>query len=76
MRKALLWIGVLLGGLGVAVLAASAVLGLMGLATSYNLGDPAKFQFILVPFWLIGIAIAAGGALCLIGWRWLRTDAG
>jgi hypothetical protein len=76
MRKALLWIGVLFCGLGVAVLAASAVLGFMGLATSYNLGDPAKFQFILVPFWLIGIAIAAGGALCLIGWRWLRTDAG
>lgn len=75
MRKALLWIGGLLCGLGAALIATSAVLGYLGFGTSYNFGDPAKFEFVLVPLWQIGVVIPAAGGACLIGWRWLRTNA-
>jgi hypothetical protein len=52
------------------VIVVSAVLGYFGLSTSYNLGNPEKFEFVLVPFWQIGLAIAAlGGAVLLIGHR-------
>ena len=52
------------------VIVVSAVLGYFGLSTSYNLGNPEKFEFVLVPFWQIGLAIAAlGGAVLLIGRR-------
>jgi hypothetical protein len=40
----------------------------MGLGASYNFGDPTQFQFILVPFWQIGLAIAAIGGVCLFAW--------
>jgi hypothetical protein len=75
MRKALLGVGSLLGAFGAALIATSAVLSYMGFSTSYNLGDPAKFEFVLVPLWQIGVAIAVVGGACLIGWRWLRTNA-
>jgi len=65
MRKSLLWLGVVLCGIGIAVVGASLVLTYMGLSPSFNLGDPAKFQFVLVPLWQIGLAIAVLGALCL-----------
>jgi len=35
----------------------------MGLNPSYNLGDPATFEFILVPIWQIGLVIAGIGAV-------------
>jgi len=69
MHKALLWIGFLLSAIGVAVILTSAVMSIMGLNPSYNLGDPAKFEFILVPFWQIGLVIAAIGAVCLVASR-------
>jgi hypothetical protein len=65
MRKPLLWIGFLLLAIGLAVIAGSAVLSSLGFNASYNLGDPAKFEFILVPFWQIGLLIAAIGGVCL-----------
>ena len=58
MRKALFWIGNLLCALGAALIVTSAVLSYMGFGTSYNLGDPAKFEFVLVPVWQIGVVIA------------------
>ncbi len=70
MRKALLWSGVVLCALGVALIAASAVLSLMGLGSSINLGDAAKFEFVLVPVWLLGLGVAAAGAFFLLAWRW------
>jgi hypothetical protein len=73
MRKALLWIGGLLGGTGVALIAASVVLSHMGLAASYNFGDPAKFEFRLVPLWQIGAGVALVGLACLAATRWLGT---
>ena len=74
MRKILLWVGGLLVGIGAALIAASVVLSYMGLGASYNFGDPGKFQFVLVPFWQIGLAIAVLGGACLIGWRSLKKS--
>jgi hypothetical protein len=73
MRQALFWIGGIVCVLGVAVVVASAVMGYMGYATSYNFGDPGKFQFFLVPLWHIGLAVAAVGAVCLLVSRWLMA---
>ena len=74
MRKAFLWIGGLLCGLGLALIIATAVSIFMGLSPSYNFGDPAKFQFYLVPLWQIGCAVAlVGGALLLLS-RWVKAN--
>jgi hypothetical protein len=67
MRRTLLWVGGLLCGVGAVLIAVSAVLSYMGLGSSYNFGDPAKFQFRLVPIWQIGPALAILGGACLIG---------
>ena len=75
MRNTLLWLGSLLCGIGVIVIAAGVVLSYMGLSASYNFGDPAKFQFILVPLWQIGLALAVLGGACLIARRWVRARA-
>jgi len=69
MHKALLWIGFLLCAIGLVVIVSSAVMSYMGLNPSYNLGDPAKFEFILVPFWQIGVVIAGIGAVCVLASR-------
>jgi hypothetical protein len=69
MQKALLWIGFLLCAIGLAVIVASAAMSYLGMNPSYNLGDPAKFEFILVPFWQIGLVIAAIGGVCLMASR-------
>jgi TRAP-type C4-dicarboxylate transport system permease small subunit len=65
MRKALFWVGGLLCVIGIALIGANVVMRYMGLGASYNFGDPAKFEFILVPFWQIGLVAAAVGAACL-----------
>jgi hypothetical protein len=72
MRRLVFWIGIVLGGLGLALLVASAVMRYMGYDASYNLGDPTKFEFILVPLWQVGLAVAILGALSLLGWRKLK----
>jgi len=69
MHKALLWIGFLLCAIGLAVIVASAAMSYLGMNPSYNLGDPAKFEFILVPFWQIGLVITAIGVVCLMASR-------
>jgi len=69
MHKALLWIGLLLCTIGLVVIVASAAMSYLGMNPSYNLGDPAKFEFILVPLWQIGMVIAAIGAVCLLAAR-------
>jgi hypothetical protein len=66
MRRTLVWVGTSLSGIGVAVIIASAVMRYMGYEPSYNFGDPAKFEFLLVPFWQMGLAIGVVGALCLL----------
>ena len=66
MRRALLWGGTLLCGAGVTVIAASIAMRYMGYQSSYNFGDPSKFEFVLVPFWQMGLAIGVLGAVCLL----------
>jgi hypothetical protein len=75
MRKALFWIGVLVCVVGVGLIAASAVSTSMGLSPSFNFGDPAKFQFYLVPLWQIGCAVAVVGGALLLGSRWVKDGA-
>jgi hypothetical protein len=65
MQAMLLGLGGLLCLIGIALIVANVVLNYMGLSASYNFGDPAKFEFILVPFWQIGLATAAIGAAFL-----------
>ena len=72
MRRTLLGLGATLCVIGAALIVASIASGYMGLSASYNFGDPAKFQFVLVPFWQIGLAIAALGGASLLAWLWLK----
>jgi hypothetical protein len=73
MRKSLLWMGGLLCLVGAALIVGSVVSSSMGQNPSFNFGDPAKFQFYLVPLWQIGCAVAViGGALLLLS-RWLNA---
>ena len=73
MRKALIWCGGLLLAAGLVVLGGSAVMISVGLNPTYNLGDPGKLQFILVPFWAIGLAVTLVGAVCYWGGRRLKA---
>lgn len=75
MRKAMVWFGGVLLGVGTMLMLAHAGLSLMGLDASFNFGNPAKFEFVLVPFWQIGLAMALLGGACLIGTRWLDKRA-
>jgi hypothetical protein len=75
MRKALFWLGVALCVIGIGAVAASVVLTQFGLSPSFNLGDAARFQFILVPFWLVGLGLAVLGAIVLLVSRWIRERA-
>jgi hypothetical protein len=72
MQKALLGLGGLLCVVGALLIAANFVMGLMGFGTSVNFGDATKFEFILVPFWQIGLAVAVIGGACLFGSRRLN----
>lgn len=75
MRKALFWLGVVLCTIGVGVVGVSAVGAQRGSSLTFNLGDPAKFQFILVPFWQIGLGLAVLGAVILLASRLVRGRA-
>jgi hypothetical protein len=75
MQRMLTWLGALCCAAGAIVIAAGLVLNYFGLDASFNFGDPAKFQFILVPFWQIGLAIAAIGIACVLFGRRRTTVA-
>ena len=63
MRTALLWLGRASLAAGLVFISANIVMYFMGLSASYNLGDPSKFEFFLISFWHIGIALACIGML-------------
>jgi hypothetical protein len=63
MQRAVSWIGGIFCTIGIALIAASIVMNFFGLETSYNFGDPEKYQFYLVPFWQIGLAAVAIGCV-------------
>jgi cytochrome b subunit of formate dehydrogenase len=60
---------VALFGFGAALILANIIMSFVGLSASYNFGDPAQFEFFLVPFWQLGLAIAVIGVAGLILWR-------
>ena len=66
MGRLLIWLGgiFLVGGL--LLIAANVVMHFMGLSASYNLGDPSQFEFVLISFWHIGIALVCIGALSML----------
>ena len=72
MQKLLQWLGWLSGTAGIVLIGAYFVISRKGLAASYNFGDPVKFQFILVPFWQIGIVIVVLGGVLLLASRWFN----
>jgi hypothetical protein len=72
MQKLLRWLGWLFCTAGGAVVAAYIAMTYRGLPASFNFGDPTKFEFILVPFWQIGLVIIAIGGTCVLVSRWRR----
>jgi hypothetical protein len=52
--------------LGALLIVANGVMSYLGLSASFNIGDPSKFQFILISFWHIGAGLVAIGALAAI----------
>lgn len=72
MRKILQWLGWLFCAVGATLIGIYFAMSHMGLAASFNFGDPAKFQFILVPFWQIGLVIVVVGGASLLASRWFN----
>jgi|ERR1700722_2699796 hypothetical protein len=71
MQKLLRWVGWLFCTAGAVAISAFIAMTFRGLPASFNFGDPSKFEFILVPFWQIGLVIIAIGGTCvLISRRW------
>jgi len=60
------WAAVVTVALGAFFLGSQAMGAVLGTQPSINFGDPSKFQFILVPFWQIGLAMAIPGAIVWI----------
>jgi dipeptide/tripeptide permease len=69
MQRAISWMGGAFCTIGVVLIAASIVMNFFGLEATYNFGDPAKYQFYLVPFWQIGLAAVAIGCVFLLSSR-------
>jgi hypothetical protein len=65
----LVWFGRVCVVVGLLLLAANAAMYFVGLSASYNIGDPGKFQFILISFWHIGIALMCIGAVSILAGR-------
>ncbi len=72
MQRLFRWLGWLALIAGAALIAAYFAMTSMGLSASYKFGDPAKFEFVLVPFWQIGTAAAVVGLVFLLLARRLR----
>jgi hypothetical protein len=73
MRRISLIAGILLSALGIFAIGASIVMSYLGMDPSYNFGDPAKSEFVLIPFWQIGAAIGVAGVACILLSRRLTT---
>ena len=59
--KALLWSGRIAAGLGLFFLACQFMGAILGAAPAFNLGDPTKYEFIMVPFWQAGLSLLIAG---------------
>ncbi len=61
--KGLLWSGRVAAGMGLFFLACEVMGTILGAAPKFNLGDPNKFEFWMVPFWHVGVLLLALGLL-------------
>ncbi|HKL77559.1 MAG TPA: hypothetical protein VJ985_04230 [Gammaproteobacteria bacterium] len=61
--------------LGVFFLACQGMGALLGAQPSINFGDPSQFEFILVPFWQIGLGLAVPGTVAGLLARARQTGA-
>lgn len=66
MRNTLTWLGRASLFAGALLIAANLAMHFMGLSASYNIGDSSKFEFVLISFWHIGVALVAIAALALL----------
>lgn len=71
MGRVLIWLGGIFLAAGLLLITANVAMHFMGLSASYNFGDPSQFEFILVPFWQVGVALIALGAASLLAGRHL-----
>ena len=64
-----MWI---LAGIGIFFIAAQGMGALLGAQPSINFGDVKKSEFVLVPFWQLGIAALVGAGIlrALQRWKW------
>lgn len=65
-------VGVLCCVTGAALIVANVALASLGFDATYNFGDPSQFEFILIPFWQLGLAIAFLGTVFVLWSRWLH----
>jgi peptidoglycan/LPS O-acetylase OafA/YrhL len=74
MCKILLWLGVALYIVGVALILANVVMYYKGFNTSFEPNNPTLYFFRITRFWHLGLGITVlGGALLML---WRRTRAG
>lgn len=66
MKTSLTWFGRACLTAGILLIAANLAMYVMGLSASYNIGDPSKFEFVLISFWHVGAALVALAALVLL----------
>ncbi len=56
-QTGLLWSGRIAAGVGMFFFACQLMGAILGAAPQFNLGDPNKFEFIMVPFWQAGAVL-------------------
>ena len=61
--KGLLWTGRVAAGTGLFFFACEIMGIMLGAAPQFNLGDPNKFEFWMVPFWQAGVLLLVLGLL-------------
>jgi hypothetical protein len=66
MRKVMRLVGWVTLVAGLIAIAGSAVLTLQGFNATVNFGDPAEYQFYLVPVWQLGAVVALLGFAILM----------
>lgn len=63
MKKALHWLGIALAVFGVLFLLGDGAAQIMNMGASVNFGDASEFEFILVRFWQMGLALLIPGSI-------------
>jgi hypothetical protein len=59
--RGLVWTGRVAAAMGLFFLACQVMGFILGAAPAFNLGDPSKYEFIMLPFWQAGLALLIAG---------------